>query len=33
VMNEPTMATPALAGQMLFVRTEHWVWGLADRAK
>jgi outer membrane protein assembly factor BamB len=32
-MNEPTMATPALAGQTIFVRTEHWVWALADRAK
>lgn len=30
-MNEPTMATPALAGHTLFVRTEHWVWALADR--
>jgi outer membrane protein assembly factor BamB len=29
-MNEPTMATPALAGDALFVRTEHWVWALAD---
>lgn len=29
-MNEPTMATPALAGHALFVRTEHWVWALAD---
>jgi len=32
-MNEPTMATPALAGHALFVRTEHWVWALADRAR
>ena len=33
VMNEPTMATPALAAQTLFVRTEHAVWALADRAR
>ena len=33
VMNEPAMATPALAAQTLFVRTEHSVWALADRAK
>ena len=32
-MNEPTMATPALAGHALFVRTEHWIWALADRAR
>ena len=32
-MNEPTMATPALAAHALFVRTEHWVWALADRAR
>ena len=32
-MNEPTMATPALAAHALFVRTEHWIWALADRAR
>ncbi|MEI6667113.1 MAG: PQQ-binding-like beta-propeller repeat protein, partial [Acidobacteriota bacterium] len=32
-MNEPAMATPALAAQMLLVRTEHYLWALADRAK
>jgi outer membrane protein assembly factor BamB len=33
LMNETTMATPALAAHTLFVRTEHAVWALADSAK
>jgi glucose dehydrogenase len=30
--DETTMATPALAADTLFVRTEHAVWALADSA-
>ena len=33
LMNETTMATPALAAHTLFVRTEHAIWALADSAK
>ncbi len=33
LMNETTMATPALAANTLFVRTEHAVWALAGGAK
>jgi outer membrane protein assembly factor BamB len=32
-MNETTMATPALAANTLFVRTEHAVWALAGSTK
>jgi outer membrane protein assembly factor BamB len=33
LMDETTMATPALAAHTLFVRTEHMVWALADSAR